>query len=379
MSRRVAVERYIEYDEKNKTYLITLYHGKDEVTGKVKKEYTTSSTLREARKVLRLFECDKDKGKLKTISRETVQSYCVKWLESKSKEVEATTSYAYRNIINNHVIPYLGKIELQKIKPRHIEEYISYLRRKKNLSNNTILKHQAMLQNIFNDAVINDVMEGNPLLKLKKVKKSKIDIQCYSIEECKALLSKARGHNLEIAIYLALFCGLRREEVNGLKWRKVNLDKYYFSVEEVVTAAGATIVQKGPKSEESKRDMGIPGPVYDLLIRINQNQNKQKSILGNEYEDNDLVFCKENGKPFRPNYISSELLRFIKKQELPHITFHGLRHTYATIIYNSTNLDIKYLSKSLGHASESITKKVYIHPEKEINSIVPNAVADLLM
>ena len=377
MCKKEKIERNIYYDKKNDTYYVLFYYGKDGKTGKIKKKYMTVKSIEEARMRLANFEYDKKNNGL---GKDSFGKYCIEWLqnEKEKKDREETTLYGYECTINNHILPYLGEIELKELKYKDFENYFKSLKNEKNLSDTTRNKHKALLSIILKAAVREEKVTRNFMEDFDRWEEAKPDISHYSIEECKVLLEKVKGHNLEIAIYLALFCGLRREEVNGLRWRNVHLEKRYFSIKEVITTAGATIVKKEPKSKKSVRNMGIPDPVFKVLIKIKQEQEENKKLFGDNYEDNDLVFCKNDGRPFRPNYISSELLRFIKKQDLPHITFHGLRHSYATICNNDAKLDLKYISMSMGHADENITKDVYIHEEKLIHRKAPDAIAKLI-
>lgn len=378
MSKRKSIKKYIERDVRSGTFYVILYWGKESITGRIIKSYKTAETLEQAEDILREFQTSKSKGELDFDLKVRMELYCKSWIKKEKKmaqqkklqnqplEREETTLGAYENIINNHIIPYLGKYELNKIIYKDIEDYFTYMSSEKNLSNTTLNKHKAVLSVIFEQAIKEERMSKNLAKLFKEFKQSEPRILYYdSIEECKILLKKVQGHNLEIAICLALFCGLRREEVNGLKWKNIDLDQGYLRIEEVVTAVGAKVVKKGPKSSTSRRSLKIPKYVVEVLNKIKNKQEENKKELKDSYEDNDLVFCKDNGKPFRPNYISSEVLRFVKKQDISAITFHGLRHTFATILYKEGE-SIKDISCALGHNSEKVTKK-YIHNTDKVH------------
>lgn len=379
MSKRKRIEKNISQDIKTKTFYTTLYYGKHDETGKVHKEYVPSKSLAGAREILRNFEGKKINKEIILPSKETVALYCSTWLLNRIKRdnLAETTIYGYRKIIENHIVPYFKNKTLTKLKPKDIDEYIIYLKTEKDISDNTIKKHISLLSIVLTNAVRNEKILKNPILYIDKIKADKPEIEYYSIEECKLLLEKIRGHQLEVPINLALFGGLRREEVNGLRWCDVDLIRTKtITINEVVTQAGELVVKKAPKTKNSRRTIEISDELILLLRNLKRIQEENKNLLGEDYHDSDLIFCKDNGTSYRPNYISAEFLRFIKKNELSPITFHGLRHTFATLaVENKTS--IYEVSKALGHANSLITESIYVHDDKRINRDAVNAVAAL--
>lgn len=117
--------------------------------------------------------------------------------------------------------------------------------------------------------------------------------------------------------------------------------------------------------------------LVEVLKRVKAQQEENKKLFRKEYQDNDYVFCKENGSLYRPNYISSEFIRFLKKNNLPHIKFHALRHTFASLA-NELSITLFDISKLLGHSSVGTTSKVYTHTFDKANHKAIDAVANAL-
>ena len=356
---RTKVERNISYDNERKKYYVNLEFGRDPETGKQIKKTKTFSKITEARAALRKHETERDQGRTVIPVQITVSQWLNDWLETVIKPNKAdTTVYAYRHIMD-HIISVLGDIPLQKLTPGQIQRY--YAQQMSNgLSSNTVRKHHDLLNHALKVAVVQDVLAVNPVVKVTPPKCIKKEIHFYSPEKLKLLMSLAEGDRIEILIKLAAYLGLRREEILGLTWDNVDLDNRLIHIRQVRTAAGSMIVEKDPKTATSARDLYIPDDVVTALLRERERQEQYKEALGSEYQDLGYVFCHENGRPFRPNYVSDLFSKFIRDHELPYITLHGLRHSFATMA-NSLGIPMYDIGKALGHSTPATTSKVYTH------------------
>ena len=104
----------------------------------------------------------------------------------------------------------------------------------------------------------------------------------------------------------------------------------------------------------------MPPAVEDALIREREKQDHFKQILASSYHDSGYVFSYEDGRPLRPNYASDLFTKFVKSNNLPPLTLHGLRHSFASIA-NSKGIPMFDIGKALGHSSPSTTSKIYTH------------------
>jgi integrase len=121
-----------------------------------------------------------------------------------------------------------------------------------------------------------------------------------------------------------------------------------------------------PKTKNSKRSIPLPAVAVQALYSHRLQQNEHKVKMGSLYEDNDLVFPAENGKPFCPDNIDRYFKPILDQANLPRISFHSLRHTHATLLIKDCK-DAKMVSKRLGHYDVAFTMRVYYHflPEDE--------------
>lgn len=357
---RKKVERSIAYDDVKKLYYVTFDYGKDE-NGKRHKPTKTFYSKVEARRALKEFEANKTKGSLVMPKKMTLQEWLTYWMDDIIRLTRAeTTVYAYQKIIENHIEPELGSIPIQELKAQQIQRYYTKMAKEKELSKNTIRKHHDLLNTAFKLAVKQDVIVNNPIDKVEAPKIEDTDIKFYSPEQLNALLEAVKGDRLEIIVYLGGLGGLRREEICGLTWNNIDFEKNVIHIVQVRTAAGKNEVIKAPKSKSSKRDISIPDIMLAALKREKAKQEENKAFLGAAYFDSDFVAVHDDGKPYRPNYLSEIFTRFIKEHDLQYITLHGLRHSFASVA-NVAGASLFDISKVLGHSNTAITGNIYTH------------------
>lgn len=375
---RTRVETNISYDDVKKLYYVTFDYGKDE-NGKRNKPTKTFISKSEAKKALKEFEANRTKGTLVMPKKTTLQEWLTYWMENVIKPTrEETTIYGYQKIIDNHIVPELGNIPVQELKAQQIQRYYANMAKEKGLSPNTIRKHHDLLNSALKLAVKQEVIMNNPLDKVETPKLKETDIGFYSPEQLNELLEAVKGDRLEAIVYLGGMAGLRREEICGLKWSNIDFDKKIIHVVQVRTAAGKNEVVKDPKSKSSKRDISIPDSMLNVLKKEKAKQEENKEYLGAGYIGGDLIAVHEDGKPYRPNYLSEIFTRFIKTNNFSYITLHGLRHSFASAA-NAAGVSLFDISKTLGHSNTAITGKIYTHVTDKAHEETMQKVADCVL
>lgn len=376
---RVKVEKNIYFDNQKNLYYVYMDYGKDSNGKRIRKQ-PTFKTKAEAKKALKEFEADKTKGTLVQPNDMTVEKWLTYWLTAiASNNDEKSTIYGYKNIINNHLIPSIGKIQLQKLSAKNIQDYYNSKLNdeKKPLSSNTVRKHHALLKTALSVAVKQDILLKNPADKVIPPKHIKPKIQFYDIESMKRLFELAKGTRLECVIWILGFTGLRRSELCGLKWSKIDFENKIIHIEHTRINVGAEVIAKDrTKNTTSTRKISINDELVDVLRNEKLRQEENKKLLGKHYIKSDYVIVMENGKPYRPNYLSELFTKFIEDNNLPKITLHGLRHTVASIA-NNANVSLYNISKILGHSTTSTTSKIYTHLFDETQKDSMDAIANI--
>lgn len=277
-----------------------------------------------------------------------------KWVDTwlytyKEPDVRPTTfGSTYLRPTTHHILPHFeGKI-LQSITPAEIKTFGNKI---KHLSQSMIDKIMLCLYGIFETALDNDLIEKNPVRKIKiKSTQEKQKKRTYDKATTDYLCSIEHKYGLMIHVLLRM--GLRASELCGLEWKNIDLtNKQMFICQAITTEGGSKYLDK-PKSANSTRKLPIPD---DLLIRL-ENTEKTGSFLFQG------MTHKRVGEKLTTIYNS---LNVPKDKRL---TAHELRHTCGTLLYQATK-DIFYVSRYLGHSDVSITTKIYVHSELQQEEI----------
>ena len=356
---RKKVERNISYDDQRKTYYVSMDLGKD-ASGKRMKRYQTYPTLYAARKGLRQFLMHREE-ELRTPRHElTLADWLESWMENIVRPTRAeTTVYGYQKIIDNHLIPALGDIPLLKLTPMDIQQYYIQVQQTANLSNNTLRRHHDLLSSSLRSAVRQDKLLVSPMDRVEPPRAKQKEASYYRPDELKRLYALIEGHPLELCTKLAGSLGMRREEICGLKWECIDYQRQLLFIREARTAFGATIVQKETKTRSSVRTLFLS---EDMLRLLQTEQTRQKELYrsGQLQTPSEFVVLDHKGLPYSPNALSLAFTRFVKKNGLPRVTLHGLRHSFATVA-SFQGVPLFDIGKALGHSTPATTGRIYTH------------------
>ena len=379
---RKAVERNIAYDDQRKLYYVSMELGRDE-SGKRLKRYRTFHTLAAARNGLRDFHAGLERErelerKLAPAQELDLAHWLEYWMDSIVRPNRAeTTVYAYQKIIDNHIDPALGTVPLKRLTPKMVQEYYTETQRTSGLSSNTMRRHHDLLSSALRSAVRQDVIPASPMERVEPPRVRTTESYFYNNQELKLLYQKIEGNILELAVKLAGSLGMRREEICGLKWENVDLQRHLVLIREARTAYGATIVQKETKNRASVRTLYLPDEVYLLLEQEQARQQQERCLQSPTYNPTDHVILDAKGVPYSPNALSLAFTRFVKKNDLPRLTFHGLRHTFATIA-SCQGASLFDIGKALGHATPATTGRIYTHLVDRTHEELVQRVSDAL-
>lgn len=330
-------------------------------SGKRIRKYRTFDTKRDATRAFNEHKVKMDKGTQVLPSEYTFAQWLDYWYKDIIlPQIEETTAYGYRGMIENYLKPQLGEIRLQKLTARDIQQYYTWLMGEKELSPNTVIKHHNLLTNTLNAAERQEYITKNPMRAVSPPKKRQREAKFYTPEQLGTLLDKAVGTRLELPVYICAYLGLRRGELCGLRWSDIDLEHQTITIENTRTQAGKKEIEKGTKTASSTRTLYLPDTLCDMLKAAKENQQACRATYKNAYDDNDYVIVMEDGKPFRPNYLSELFGKFLADNDLPKIVLHELRHTFASLS-NQAGIPAYNIGKALGHSTPATTQKIYTH------------------
>ncbi len=351
---------YGSITQRGDKYRVCFDYGIDREGNRVRK-YRTFDTKRDATRAFNEHKVKMDKGTQIMPSEYTFAQWLDYWYKDIIlPQIEETTAYGYRGMIENYLKPQLGEIRLQKLTARDIQQYYTWLMGEKKLSPNTVIKHHNLLTNTLNAAERQEYITKNPMRAVSPPKKRQREAKFCTPEQLGILLDKAVGTRLELPVFICAYLGLRRGELCGLRWSDVDLEHKTITIENTRTQAGKKEIEKGTKTASSTRTLSLPETLCDMLKAPKEHQQACRAEYKNAYDDNDYVVVMEDGRPFRPNYLSELFGKFLADNDLPKIVLHELRHTFASLS-NQAGIPAYNIGKALGHSTPATTQKIYTH------------------
>lgn len=302
------------------------------------------------------------------------------------KAVSDDTYASYLSIIKNSLIPYFFKIDkkINEINVIDIQKYYYHELNVREVSANTVIHYHNLLSLIFKYAFKLNLIKKNPILLVEKPKKNKYTGKTYNADEIKRLLNllKDKDEYLYFGVLMAIQYGLRRSEVVGLKWRAVNFEENIISIISTVTEAHIDgerilICKDKTKSIAGMRSFNLTSGIKEVLLKMKKEQEKNKCIYGTSYykADEEYIYVNKIGERITPNYLTTGFCKFIKKYNLPHIRFHDLRHSAASLLYEA-NINVKDIQTFLGHSSAKTTMDIYVHLQNRTNTTTVSAITE---
>lgn len=168
------------------------------------------------------------------------------------------------------------------------------------------------------------------------------------------------GERFYPLIYVCAFVGLRRGEACGLKWSAVDLKAGTITVDWQRTTAGYEVIEGKPKTDESVSTVDLDDATIAVLKAWKKAQLVERMAWGQLWTDTGLVFTREDGTGWHPDYVTKRFARLVRKFGLPHITLHSTRHTAASLQI-AAGVDIAIVSKRMRHSSIGLTSDTYGH------------------
>ncbi|WP_336774248.1 site-specific integrase [Paenibacillus sp. MMO-58] len=294
----------------------------------------------------------------------TVETFLRRWLETERKfEVDETTHYNNMLYFKNHIIPRIGHYKMQKLDAFICQEFINAMHRE-NYARNTIDRVTTILKKAFDRAIDYRIIKENVMRKTKLPKRVKLEQKYWTAAQATEFLSFTRQARYFIVYALALFTGMRQGEILGLRWQDIDFEKKTLQVNQTLTNYGKSL-KFGAKTVSGVRTISLPDKLIEFLLEhrkfYEETINEIKNQLGKDFVDYDLVvFNYSTGGTVFPSNLTKTYIKDVKGSGLPHIPFHSLRHTHATMLIEQ-NVNVKLISERLGHSKIAVTLDVYSH------------------
>lgn len=305
------------------------------------------------------------------------------WLKSIEKSIDPITYQGYESVALAHIIPYFEKKNtlLNKISREDIQRYINEkyehgrLDGKGGLSPKTLKTHKLIIRLALKEAVKSHLITTNPCDDVILPKMARREISFYSASQLNDLFNAIKNEPLYPLIYFTAIYGLRRSEVLGLKWDSVNFENNTITIKHTVVRFNDVFEKDSTKTSSSYRSYPLTEEVKNILTMLKEAEKKNITLFGKEYIKNGYIFKWDNGKPYAPDYITSKFSKILKKYGFPHIRFHDLRHSCASLLV-SQGFSLKDVQEWLGHSDFSITANLYAHLDTQRKTNIAKSMSD---
>ena len=293
--------------------------------------------------------------------------FLLQWLEIAKPTIALTTFASYSGMAKSVIIPYFKEreITLSEIKATDIQAF--YMKQLKRVKASTVIHYHSVIHRALKYAVKIDLISVNPADKVERPKADKFIGSFYDSNEVQALFEAAKGTLIEIPIFLGAFYGLRRSEALGLKWDAIDFQNNTITIRHTVTSCTLDgkhiqIAQDTTKTKSSMRTLPLVPAFKEKLIKLKEQQEEYRRVCGRCYNKKYLEYIcvDEMGTLISPHYLTASFPKLLEKNNLRHIRFHDLRHSYAVAAIRAGD-DIKTVQGNLGHATAAFTLDVYGH------------------
>ena len=355
--------------------------------GKRKKKWICSGlpekgNKRKAEAFLRekLAEYERMEGIVQTDT--SFSDYVRVWLDHIARTVDEVTLQGYKSLADTHILPYFDDAgtKLTKLDHKTIQRYMDMKftsgRRdgKGGLSPRSLRLHKNIIAQTLDLAVRNKLIQSNPCQFVVLPQCERYESQFYTETQLKALFSALKDDPILPMVRITAWYGLRRSELLGLQWDSLDLEAGTMTIRHTVSKVTEVVAKDKTKNASSRRTFPLTPEAVEIFTKAKEQEERTRAMFGREYQENPYVFKWPDGHPYSPDYISHHFAKVLKRHGLPHIRFHELRHSCASMLINM-GFTLKDVQEWLGHSDIKMTANVYSH----LDNARKNTIAAMLM
>ena len=292
--------------------------------------------------------------------RQTVGNFIERWLEDSVKpSVRPKTYVSYSQIARLYLLPYLGRISLEKLTPQQLQSFLNK-RVADGLSPRTVQYTHAVLRRALGQAMKWGLISRNVALLVDLPKMSNHEVEPLTLEQVKVFLKEISSDRLEALYLVATGVGLRKGELLGLRWEDVDLNAGRLRVRVALQRIEGTLQLVELKTRRSRRSVALPQLAVRSLRFHQVHQMEERVAAGDIWQESGLVFTTAIGTPLEPRNVTRHFHNALEKAGLPRQRFYDLRHTCASLLL-AQGIQPRVLMEILGHSQISLTMNTYAH------------------
>jgi integrase len=292
--------------------------------------------------------------------------------------VRPSTYRGYEQQVRTNLRPLLGPVPLARLTPTDVEGMQAQLLAT-NRAPRTAKVARLVLSAALADAVRDGLVGRNVARLARPPRVERQEMKVLSAADARQLVARTSDEPNGPLYAVALASGLRQGELLGLVWRDIDLDAGIVTVRRSLARndTGGFSLQP-PKTARSRRTISIPELGIAALRRQRRQIAAMRLAAGAAWRDqHDLVFADPIGRPLSGSLVTKQFSDALRKAGLPHVRFHDLRHTYATLAI-AAGVSLRTVADALGHSSITVTADTYAHVTPEMKREVATALDRVL-
>ena len=338
------------------------------IDGKAKYGYVYAKNYSEVKKKMSLRKQDNNiQPTRKRSDFKLFRDWCDEWIEVKKLSIKASSYIRYNNLLEKHINPILGNLQISSINTVLIREFLQNGLTKGRLDGRGGLSAKSMTDIL---AIVKEVFgfaqnAGEQTFcdftqtPIKKILHEMRVLSRFEEQRLIAVLTD-RMDLYKLGVYICLFTGLRIGELCALRWKNISFTEKVIKVEHTLqrlqnndpqAAVKTRIIITDPKSYSSMREIPLPDFLLDIL----------QPFAGTP---NSFLLSGDSKRYVEPRTMQNRFKIYLREGQIREVNFHSLRHTFATRCIE-LGFDVKTLSEILGHSSVKITLDRYVHPSME--------------
>ncbi len=290
------------------------------------------------------------------------------WLEQIARTIDAVTLQSYKLVADGHILPYFDakKLKLTDVDHKLLQQYIDLKHKsgrldgKGGLSPRTLRHHKNILTQPLDLAVKNKLIPSNPCQFLILPPLERYESSFYNEQQLSELFAALQDDPLLPIVKITTLYGLRRSELLGLQWDSISFLRKTMTIRHTVSRVVKTVAKNKTKNLSSHRTFPLTDEAFEIFNTIKQQEEYYRSVFGKQYQENNYIFKWPDGHTYSPEYISYRFKKLLKKHNLPHIRFHDLRHSCASLLI-AMGWSLKDVQEWLGHSDIQMTANIYSH------------------